>query len=106
MVLSDLLTEDLIILDLEGSTRDEVMEELVDCLERAGALRNRQEYVKALYESEEQGTNCHSAPQIGRCYRAPGRFRPQTGRCRLEQHGWRKSQVNFHDRRTRRTGGK
>lgn len=56
MVLSDLLTEDLIILDLKGSTRDEVMEELVDCLEKAGALRNRQEYVKALYEREEKGT--------------------------------------------------
>jgi fructose-specific phosphotransferase system IIA component len=56
MVLSDLLTEDLVILDLTGSTRDEVMKELVDALDKTGALCNREEYMRSLYQREEESS--------------------------------------------------
>lgn len=56
MGVAELLTEDLVVLDLQGSTRDEVIEELVDCLDTAGVLRNREDFLQAVLERERQYT--------------------------------------------------
>ncbi|MDR6225162.1 PTS sugar transporter subunit IIA [Desmospora profundinema] len=60
MNLSDLLTEDLMVLELEGTTRDEVMNELLDKLDESGALADREVFRRDLYAREE-----HSSTGIG-----------------------------------------
>lgn len=56
MKLTDLLTPELIQLELKGSTKDEIMNEMVGMLEQAGALHDPQAYKAALYDREEQGS--------------------------------------------------
>ncbi|SFS97896.1 PTS system, fructose-specific IIC component/PTS system, nitrogen regulatory IIA component [Marininema halotolerans] len=56
MKLSDLLTEDLMILELDGSNREEVMEELLNRLDDAQVLSDRETFKKDLYEREEHGS--------------------------------------------------
>jgi fructose-specific phosphotransferase system IIA component len=56
MTLTDLITPELIQLELQGSTKHEIMNEMVDMLEGAGALSDPQAFKLALYERENQGS--------------------------------------------------
>ncbi|MBB6453793.1 fructose-specific phosphotransferase system IIA component [Salirhabdus euzebyi] len=56
MKLTDLLTEDLIKMDVEGSTKDEVMNELASLIEANGALTEKQPYIDALHAREQQSS--------------------------------------------------
>ncbi|WP_027407975.1 fructose PTS transporter subunit IIA [Anoxybacillus tepidamans] len=56
MNMTELVTKELINLNLQGSTKDEVMEEMIDMLNRTGALKDREMYKKALYEREMEGS--------------------------------------------------
>ncbi|KFZ42162.1 PTS fructose transporter subunit IIA [Anoxybacillus flavithermus] len=56
MRITDLLTEDTIILDLKAQTKREVIEELVDVLEKTGKLHNRQTFIEAIFAREAQST--------------------------------------------------
>ena len=48
------LSRQAVTLDLEGSTKDAVIEELVDLLDRAGKLRDRKAALKAVLEREKK----------------------------------------------------
>ncbi|AXM90411.1 PTS fructose transporter subunit IIA [Anoxybacillus ayderensis G10] len=56
MRITDLLTEDTIVLDLKARTKKEVIEELVDVLEKTGKLHNRQTFIEAIFAREAQST--------------------------------------------------
>ncbi|EPZ38833.1 MULTISPECIES: PTS fructose transporter subunit IIABC [Anoxybacillus] len=56
MRITDLLTEDTIVLDLNARTKKEVIEELVDVLEKTGKLNNRQTFIEAIFAREAQST--------------------------------------------------
>lgn len=56
MRITDLLTEDTIVLDLNARTKKEVIEELVDVLEKTGKLHNRQTFIEAIFAREAQST--------------------------------------------------
>ncbi|EMI10972.1 PTS fructose transporter subunit IIABC [Anoxybacillus gonensis] len=56
MRITDLLTEDTIVLDLKARTKKEVIEELVDVLEKTGKLNNRQTFIEAIFAREAQST--------------------------------------------------
>ncbi len=56
MKISDLLKQDTMILDLQSSSKAEVIEELVSKLDEAGRLENKAEYKKAILAREEQST--------------------------------------------------
>ncbi|MFC4076818.1 PTS sugar transporter subunit IIA [Salinithrix halophila] len=56
MKLSDLLTEDVMVLDLQGSSQEAVMDELLATLDKAGFLSDRNTYKKDLYERESYGS--------------------------------------------------
>ncbi|MEB1807849.1 MAG: fructose-specific PTS transporter subunit EIIC [Bacillaceae bacterium] len=56
MRISELLKKDTMILNLKSSTKAQVIDELVNQLDRAGRLNNREEYKKAILAREEQST--------------------------------------------------
>ncbi|PTM59616.1 PTS sugar transporter subunit IIA [Desmospora activa] len=56
MKLSDLLTEDLMVLELEGKSRDTVMEELLSKLDASGVLSDKEQFHRDLYAREEHGS--------------------------------------------------
>jgi fructose-specific phosphotransferase system IIA component len=56
MKLSDLMTSELVKLDLQGSTKDAIMDEMIGMLEEVQALNNREAFKSALYEREAQGS--------------------------------------------------
>ncbi|WP_371069382.1 fructose-specific PTS transporter subunit EIIC [Sediminibacillus sp. JSM 1682029] len=56
MKITDLLKKDTIILDLKASDKPGVIEELVNKLDEAGRLNDKEEYKKAILEREEQST--------------------------------------------------
>ncbi|WP_078395167.1 PTS fructose transporter subunit IIABC [Shouchella patagoniensis] len=56
MKISDLLKQDTMILDLQSSSKAEVIEELVSKLDEAGRLNNKEDYMKAIWAREEQST--------------------------------------------------
>lgn len=56
MKITQLLTEETIILDLSASTKQEVLEELAGQLERAGKLSDRRAFTAAILERESQST--------------------------------------------------
>ncbi|WP_461200877.1 PTS fructose transporter subunit IIABC [Anoxybacillus sp. TBDG-1] len=56
MRITELLTEDTIVLDLNARTKKEVIEELVDVLEKEGKLNNRQTFIEAIFAREAQST--------------------------------------------------
>ncbi|OYD08816.1 PTS fructose transporter subunit IIA [Paludifilum halophilum] len=56
MKMTDLLTEDCIVMELQGENRDAVMEELIDCLDRAGVLSDRETFKNDLYAREKHGS--------------------------------------------------
>lgn len=56
MKLTDLITPELIQLDLKGTTKDEIMTEMVAMLDGVGALHDPQAFKSALYDREDQGS--------------------------------------------------
>ncbi|MBS4538553.1 fructose-specific PTS transporter subunit EIIC [Clostridium sp. D2Q-11] len=56
MKITDLLKMDTIILDLNSSSKAKVIDELVNKLDNAGRLNNKQEYKKDILKREEQST--------------------------------------------------
>ncbi|MEW6106860.1 MAG: fructose PTS transporter subunit IIA [Bacillota bacterium] len=56
MRIQDLLSTDLICMNLRASTKDEVIRELAGVLDRAGKLNSLEEYIVAVYEREALGS--------------------------------------------------
>lgn len=56
MRITDLLTEDTIVLDLKARTKKEVIEELANVLEKTGKLHDRQTFIEAIFAREAQST--------------------------------------------------
>lgn len=56
MRIQDLLSTDLICMNLRASTKDEVIRELAGVLDRAGKLNSLEEYIAAVYEREALGS--------------------------------------------------
>lgn len=56
MRIQDLLTRDLICMNLRGSTKDEVIRELARVLDSAGKLNSLEDYIAAVYEREALGS--------------------------------------------------
>lgn len=56
MKITQLLTEQTIILDLSAKTKQQVLEELANQLDRAGKLTDQQAFTKAILERESQST--------------------------------------------------
>lgn len=56
MKITQLLTEQTIILDLSAKTKQQVLEELANQLDRAGKLTDKQAFTKAILERESQST--------------------------------------------------
>lgn len=54
MKITELLTKDLIILDLKATTKEEVLDELVNKLDSAGRLENKEAFKTAILEREAQ----------------------------------------------------
>jgi nitrogen PTS system EIIA component len=81
----DILSEDLIISDLRGTTRDEVLAELVDCMATSHQEINRDYALRVLLERERVGSTAvgnglafpHArVPSIHRVIGCLGRSRP------------------------------
>ncbi|WHZ57111.1 PTS fructose transporter subunit IIABC [Metabacillus hrfriensis] len=56
MKITDLLTNDTIILNLHADSKTDVIDEIIESLDRAGKLKNKEEYKKAILAREEQST--------------------------------------------------
>ncbi|MBB5356157.1 PTS system fructose-specific IIC component [Anoxybacillus mongoliensis] len=56
MRITDLLTEDTIVLDLKAQTKKEVIEELANVLEKTGKLHDRETFIEAIFAREAQST--------------------------------------------------
>lgn len=56
MKITDLLTNDTIILNLHAESKADVINEIIESLDRAGKLKNKEEYKKAILAREEQST--------------------------------------------------
>jgi fructose PTS system EIIBC or EIIC component len=56
MKITDLLTKDTIILNLHAESKADVIDEIIESLDRAGKLKNKEEYKKAILAREEQST--------------------------------------------------
>ncbi|ANX10818.1 PTS fructose transporter subunit IIA [Fictibacillus arsenicus] len=56
MKITDLLTKDTIILNLDARSKESVIDELIEQLDAAGKLNNKEEYKKAILARESQST--------------------------------------------------
>lgn len=56
MKLTELMTKKLINLQLKGTTKDEIMTEMVEMIAHAGALVDKEAYREALYKREMEGS--------------------------------------------------
>lgn len=56
MGIYELLTEDVIQLNIQGTTKEEVIDEMIDLIEKTGALADRKAFKEALYNREKQGS--------------------------------------------------
>ncbi|UOQ45876.1 fructose-specific PTS transporter subunit EIIC [Halobacillus salinarum] len=56
MKITDLLTKDTILLNMQASSKAEAIDELIGKLDRAGKLNNRDEYKQAIEAREQQST--------------------------------------------------
>ncbi|RLQ93796.1 PTS fructose transporter subunit IIABC [Falsibacillus albus] len=54
--LTDLMSIDLLNIDLQGSTRDEVIDEMIEKLDQTGALQSSETFKEAIIEREEQSS--------------------------------------------------
>lgn len=56
MEIIELFDESTITLDLQGETKDEIIAEMVDLLDKGGVLADKEEYTKEIYAREAQST--------------------------------------------------
>ncbi|PYZ93846.1 PTS fructose transporter subunit IIA [Salipaludibacillus keqinensis] len=56
MKITELLTKETMILDLVSVTKDDAIDELATKLDRAGKLRNKENFVKEIHQREEQSS--------------------------------------------------
>ena len=56
MKIIELFDESTIKLDLQGGTKDEIIAEMIDVLDKGGVLADKEEYKKAIYAREEQSS--------------------------------------------------
>ncbi|MFD2043571.1 fructose-specific PTS transporter subunit EIIC [Ornithinibacillus salinisoli] len=56
MKITELLKQDTIIVDLQASSKSDVIDELVEKLDAASRLKDKEEFKKAIWAREEQGT--------------------------------------------------
>ncbi|MGF7088332.1 fructose-specific phosphotransferase system IIA component [Kroppenstedtia sanguinis] len=56
MKLTDLISEDLVKMELTGTSKDEVMEEMADLIDQSGALNQLERFKKDLYLREKEGS--------------------------------------------------
>ena len=55
-MLKDIITLDCINIDLKGTTKSEIIDEMIDILYKAGKLNDREEYKKEILKRESQGS--------------------------------------------------
>lgn len=55
-MLKDILTLDCVNIDLKGTTKSEIIDEMIDILNNAGKLNDREEYKKEILKRESQGS--------------------------------------------------
>lgn len=55
-MLKDIITLDCIDIDLKGTTKSEIIDEMIDILYKAGKLNDREEYKKEILKRESQGS--------------------------------------------------
>lgn len=55
-MLKDILTLDCVNIDLKGTTKSEIIDEMIDILNDAGKLNDREEYKKEILKRESQGS--------------------------------------------------
>lgn len=56
MEIAELFDESTIKLELNGTTKDEIIDEMVELLDSGNVLNDKEEYKKAIYAREEQST--------------------------------------------------
>ncbi|CUA80819.1 PTS sugar transporter subunit IIA [Anoxybacillus suryakundensis] len=56
MTVTQLMTKQLVKLQLDGTTKDEIMEEMIGLIDGAGGLVDREQYKQALYDREREGS--------------------------------------------------
>ncbi|WP_025025617.1 fructose PTS transporter subunit IIA [Caldalkalibacillus mannanilyticus] len=56
MLLTQLLTEELIELELKGTTKEEIMNEMIEMIDQAGVLSSKEKFRAALMKREEEGS--------------------------------------------------
>ncbi|MBA4494139.1 fructose-specific PTS transporter subunit EIIC [Paenactinomyces guangxiensis] len=56
MKITELLRKETVIMNLQATTKDSVMDELIDKLDEAGCLNNRKEFKEAILKRETQGS--------------------------------------------------
>lgn len=56
MKLTDLTSIELIDINLSGSTRDEIIDELIEKLDSSGALNSKRKFKKAIIKREKEGS--------------------------------------------------
>ncbi|KIP21020.1 EIIBCA-Man [Anoxybacillus ayderensis] len=56
MTVTQLMTKQLVKLQLDGATKDEIMEEMIGLIDEAGGLVDREQYKQALYDREREGS--------------------------------------------------
>ena len=56
MEIAELFDEATIKLELNGTTKDEIIDEMVELLDSGNVLNDKEEYKKAIYAREEQST--------------------------------------------------
>lgn len=54
--LTDLVTPDRVSLHLKGESKAEILREMINLLDQQGVLKDRQQYEKAVFAREEEGT--------------------------------------------------
>ena len=56
MKITELLTKETVLLSIEGNGKHAVINELIDLLDRAGKLSDREQFKAAILKREEQGS--------------------------------------------------
>lgn len=56
MKITDLLTQEIVTLELRSNNKPDVIKELIDSLDRAGKLADKQKYEEAILAREAQST--------------------------------------------------
>jgi fructose-specific phosphotransferase system IIA component len=56
MKLTDLLSKDLVDINLKGSSKEELIDELIDQLDEGSVLKSKRKFKKAIWKREKEGT--------------------------------------------------